>query len=319
MDTTIRYANMQDLKQIINLWDVCFEDPISWRDWYFSNRFVPENTLVLELNSRIVSAMQIRYYPYNISQSTVVAPNLLGVCTLPEFRGCGFMGQLLNKLTLDLYASGVPFLVNTPTNAAIYSKHSHAQILRKKICSATGGKSEMTNFGDLHYIYSVFSSKYSFMVQRDTGFMQSRIDDIKSDGGIICSNDGAYAMYHLTDDVCNVDELCFTEIEHVQKLFECIPAKTINFELPSDICCPEYALFKEFAPVLARIVHLENFIKLLPNPLSTDIVIKDRLIAQNNTSVSCMSSQTNREIELDIGELAMYVFASLSSFNADPY
>ncbi len=319
MDTTIRYATIQDLEQLINLWDVCFEDPISWRNWYFENRFSPEHTLVLEVDCRIVSAMQIRYYPYKIAKSTVVAPNLLGVCTHPEFRGRGFMGQLLDKLTLDLYDEGVPFLLNTPTDALIYSKHSHAQVFKKKICTTIGGNSAVPNTGDTFNIYSIFSDVYSFMVQRDSLLMNERISDVTSDGGHICSNEGAYALYHIEDHKCTIDELCFIDIHSLQKLFSRIDSKCITFELPFDVECPENALFKEFAPILARIVHLENLMKILPYSLPTDVKVCDKLIVQNNTTLKREKSSTNCEIELDIGELTMLIFSKLLSFNTNPH
>jgi len=85
---------IDDLKHI---WKTCFDDNDEYIDFYFSNRYKPENTLVHYESGRVVAMLTLLPVsvatPFGILQSHYV----YAVATLPEFRGKGISSALAAK------------------------------------------------------------------------------------------------------------------------------------------------------------------------------------------------------------------------------
>jgi len=87
----IRFAENNDTQNIISLWEICFKKD-DFSNWFFKNMFNPLETIVIEENGRIVSMLQrLAFDIKNIGEVTYI----YGACTHPDYRGKGFMEQLL--------------------------------------------------------------------------------------------------------------------------------------------------------------------------------------------------------------------------------
>lgn len=87
---------MTDLEQLLALYRVCFpeDDPSFW-EWIFHRVYVPENTLVIRENGRILASLQMIPCEIQLGEQRYAAHYIYAAATLPEARGRGLMGRLL--------------------------------------------------------------------------------------------------------------------------------------------------------------------------------------------------------------------------------
>ncbi|WP_165155994.1 GNAT family N-acetyltransferase [Parabacteroides sp. ZJ-118] len=88
---------MDKKQQIINLWRTCFRDSEAFISLYFDCVYKDENTMTIEKDGKIVSALQIVPYTMTYWGAEISVGYISGACTAPEERGQGFMRQLLRR------------------------------------------------------------------------------------------------------------------------------------------------------------------------------------------------------------------------------
>lgn len=82
-------------QQIIDLWRLSFNDTEEFIRLYFERVYKEENTLVIEKNGQVVSALQMLPYTMTYYGTEISVAYISGACTLPSMRGKGLMKQLL--------------------------------------------------------------------------------------------------------------------------------------------------------------------------------------------------------------------------------
>lgn len=88
---------MDKKQQIVDLWRTCFGDSEAFISLYFDRVYQDENTLTLERDGRIVSALQMLPYTMTYLGTEIQVAYISGACTAPEYRGQGLMRQLLQE------------------------------------------------------------------------------------------------------------------------------------------------------------------------------------------------------------------------------
>lgn len=88
---------MNRKEQIRELWQTCFEDTEAFVDFYFNRVYRDEQALTIERQGRIVSALQMIPYQMSWCGIEISMAYIGGACTVPEERGKGLMGELLNE------------------------------------------------------------------------------------------------------------------------------------------------------------------------------------------------------------------------------
>ena len=58
----IRYAKPIDKDQIVSVWNYCFEDGEDFVKYYFENVYDENNTIIIEENDEVLSALQLNKY-----------------------------------------------------------------------------------------------------------------------------------------------------------------------------------------------------------------------------------------------------------------
>lgn len=92
----IRFAEKKDYINIFDLWNICFSEDENFSNWFFTNKFEFENTLVYENNNEILAMLQrIPYKLKNIGNVTYI----YGVCTNPKYRKNGIMKEMFKYLS----------------------------------------------------------------------------------------------------------------------------------------------------------------------------------------------------------------------------
>ena len=62
----IRYARETDKNQIVSLWNYCFEDGEDFVKYYFENVYDKKNTIIIEENNEVLSALQLNKYKIDL-------------------------------------------------------------------------------------------------------------------------------------------------------------------------------------------------------------------------------------------------------------
>lgn len=91
----VRVAREEDLPAIRQIWDICFDDPIEFTDWYFANKYSVQNTVAYEEGREIAACMQVLPMELIMRGKTCKTGFVVGVSTQPEYRGQGYAGDML--------------------------------------------------------------------------------------------------------------------------------------------------------------------------------------------------------------------------------
>ena len=102
----IRYARATDKNQIVSLWNYCFEDGEDFVKYYFENVYDKKNTIIIEENNEVLSALQLNKYKIDLRNRKYDVSYVVGVSSKPEVRGLGYMKHLMTYTLEELYKSG---------------------------------------------------------------------------------------------------------------------------------------------------------------------------------------------------------------------
>lgn len=97
----ISYANVVQTKEIQRMWNQCFpQESESYIDYFFKNRYSPENTFVFTGDGRVQASLQ-RYSHEMMMYGRILQTSMIvGVATLEEYRNQGKMKALM-EVALD--------------------------------------------------------------------------------------------------------------------------------------------------------------------------------------------------------------------------
>lgn len=106
------------------MWKICFGDSDSYIDLIFSQKYKAENTLVFMENDIPVASLQM--VPFSIRFYDEIFPfyYLMGLCTLPEFRGRGYMAQLILESFSTMSARQIPLAILLPAEDWLYGYYN---------------------------------------------------------------------------------------------------------------------------------------------------------------------------------------------------
>ncbi len=91
----IRIAERDDYDRIKSMWSCCFDDTAAFVDWYFENIYLPEHTLCVWEKGTLLSSMQMLPRQLFVRGTFQPTGYVVGVMTLPQYRGRGYAGHML--------------------------------------------------------------------------------------------------------------------------------------------------------------------------------------------------------------------------------
>ena len=71
----IRYAKPIDKDQVVSVWNYCFEDGEDFVKYYFENVYDENNTIIIEENDEVLSALQLNKYTIDLKMCIRDRPN----------------------------------------------------------------------------------------------------------------------------------------------------------------------------------------------------------------------------------------------------
>ena len=201
----IRYGMDKDFEKAKKIWQECFLDSEDEVKFYFDNLYDRHKYLLLEENDEIKASLHENPYRLNFNGTVFESIYIVGVAVSPEYRGKGYMNELIRESLIENRKREVPFVFLSPINPEIYRKYGFEYVTRlskysmrtetlpyNKIERAYDIKrvelnSEDELYEDLVEIYNNQMSEISLYVERDEKYYRDWVREIRIDGGDIFS------------------------------------------------------------------------------------------------------------------------------------
>lgn len=107
-------------QQVVDLWRLSFNDTEEFIRLYFERVYKEENTLVIEKDGQIVSALQMLPYTMTYFGTEISVAYISGACTLPSMRGKGLMRQLLQHAFEEMKYRSVALTALIPADPWLF-------------------------------------------------------------------------------------------------------------------------------------------------------------------------------------------------------
>lgn len=345
----IRYAIEKDLENIKDIWNYCFGDEEGFVNYYFDNKYKPENTILIEENDELISSLQLNQYKINLNNKIYDTSYVVGVSTYPNARGKGYMKDMMDFALNELYKKDQLVSLLMPIDYRLYKKygyeHCYDQIEYKlnieelKQFKIVGDFEKITN-NHINYmmdIYNEFLLNTNGYVVRDKNYYENLFKEIKCENGHMYihkeENYEGYIIYFIMEYTMFIREICYKNISSLKSMLKFIynhntQCKKVTIMSPV-IDSIRYILpnlktseinIKPF--MMGRVINLEKFLNTLSiecNDLDgVYIEIIDNQIKENNNvfeirvkdnEVKAIKSNKKADIGLSINYISQLAFS----------
>lgn len=112
----ITYYNKEKniLKQIRQMWDLIFDDPEEFADYYFEHVCAANRILLAYVGDEMVGMLHLNPYDICIGGKKSRCYYIVGVGVLQEYRRQGIMRKMMNQALADMKKEGCPFTFLMP-------------------------------------------------------------------------------------------------------------------------------------------------------------------------------------------------------------
>lgn len=117
----IRFAEYSDIENLKQIWHLCFEDDKAYIDFFYSNKFRPDQTVLL-LENNVIAAM-LTMLPLSLSAPNTGSLNLrmlYAIATHPGYQGKGLASKLINYCNDFLKEEKVNMSVLVPASKDLF-------------------------------------------------------------------------------------------------------------------------------------------------------------------------------------------------------
>lgn len=111
-------------EEVKELWKLCFNDSDEFIEMYFRLRYNNETTMTIQSGNKVVSSLQMPYYPMTFEGTEIQTAYISGACTHPDFRGKGVMSQLLAESFSRMVQKNIPLSILIPANPGLYDYYA---------------------------------------------------------------------------------------------------------------------------------------------------------------------------------------------------
>ena len=313
----IRYAKPIDKEQVVSVWNYCFEDGEDFVKYYFENVYDENNTIIIEENDEVLSALQLNKYTIDLRDNKYDVSYVVGVSSKPEVRGLGYMKHLMSYTLEELYKNGEIVSLLMAIDYRLYKRygfdHCYDQIqynlrtdellgfrLSSKLRKATFEDAET-----LSRIYTKAMESLNGYAVRDEVYFNRFIKEVSSESGYIYIDEenNSYIAYYIQGDTFFVRELIYNNISSLKSMLAYIynhntQCKKTVINAPVDdkikliIANLKTCEIKLIPFMAGRVINFEKYIESL-NSCNIDtqkinnkyikIKVIDKYIKQNNS------------------------------------
>lgn len=313
----IRYAKPIDKDQVVSVWNYCFEDGEDFVKYYFENVYDENNTIIIEENDEVLSALQLNKYTIDLRDNKYDVSYVVGVSSKPEVRGLGYMKHLMTYTLEELYKNGEIVSLLMAIDYRLYKRygfdHCYDQIqynlrtdellgfrLSSKLRKATFEDAET-----LSRIYTKAIESLNGYAVRDEVYFNRFMKEVSSESGYIYIDEenNSYIAYYIQGDTFFVRELIYNNISSLKSMLAYIynhntQCKKTVINAPVDdkikliIANLKTCEIKLIPFMAGRVINFEKYIESLNscnidtqkiNNESIKIKVIDKYIKQNNS------------------------------------
>lgn len=160
----IQFADKSTQHQVWDMWKSVFGDSDDYMNIYFRDKYKNENTLLYMVGDKAVASLQMLSYDFTFHGVEIPIIYLSGLCTLPEFRGNGYMKMLILRSYEVASERGVPLMVLVPQESWLlnfYDKYGFAQTFDESAKELPSLKNILEiNKGNIEASYKDFDSHF---------------------------------------------------------------------------------------------------------------------------------------------------------------
>lgn len=120
----IRYGNDKDKIKAEYIWKECFTDSENEVRFYFDELYRKENFLLMEDGEKEIRA-SLHENPYEMIMNNEKLSSfyIIAVAVSPQYRGKGYMGELIRYSLRNAREKGLDFVFLSPINTEIYRRY----------------------------------------------------------------------------------------------------------------------------------------------------------------------------------------------------
>ncbi|MCI4749015.1 GNAT family N-acetyltransferase [Clostridioides difficile] len=309
----IRYAKEEEIESIKDIWSYCFNDTESFMKYYFNDKYKSENTVVALDEGKIISSLQLNQYKLLLNSKVYNTSYVVGVSTLPEGRGAGYMNKVMKFTLNELYKKGQLVSILMPIDYRLYRRfgyeHCYDQIeytintddLKNFKSSGKMIKSNLSQIDDLIQIDRTFLNEVNGNVLKDEHYYENLFKEIQSEDGFLYIHEGnekdGYIVYFLQEDKMFVRELFYKNIDALKSMLkfiynhntQCkivtISTSTID-KIRFILDNPKDSDIKIKPFMMGRVINVKKFIEDIDIEKdinsSFNLLIEDKFIDENN-------------------------------------
>lgn len=116
----IRFADEKDIPQLKGIWHISFGDSEEYIDMFMEQQIKNSQTVVYEEDNKIFSMFFLFRCDFSINGKTHPAFYLYAAATLPQYRGKGIMGKMLEFSKSYAAENGFDFIILSPAERSLY-------------------------------------------------------------------------------------------------------------------------------------------------------------------------------------------------------
>ncbi|MBY1677493.1 GNAT family N-acetyltransferase, partial [Clostridioides difficile] len=309
----IRYAKEEEIESIKEIWSYCFNDTESFMKYYFNDKYKSENTVVALDEGKIISSLQLNQYKLLLNSKVYNTSYVVGVSTLPEGRGTGYMSKVMKFTLNELYKKGQLVSILMPIDYRLYRRfgyeHCYDQIeytintddLKNFKSSGKMIKSNLSQIDDLIRIDRAFLNEVNGNVLKDEHYYENLFKEIQSEDGFLYIHEGnekdGYIVYFLQEGKMFVRELFYKNIDALKSMLKFIynhntQCKIVTISTPTIdkirfiLDNPKDSDIKIKPFMMGRIINVKKFIEDIDIEKdinsSFNLLIEDKFIDENN-------------------------------------
>ncbi|HEM7408334.1 TPA: GNAT family N-acetyltransferase [Clostridioides difficile] len=309
----IRYAKEEEIESIKEIWSYCFNDTESFMKYYFNDKYKSENTVVALDEGKIISSLQLNQYKLLLNSKVYNTSYVVGVSTLPEGRGTGYMSKVMKFTLNELYKKGQLVSILMPIDYRLYRRfgyeHCYDQIeytintddLKNFKSSGKMIKSNLSQIDDLIRIDRAFLNDVNGNVLKDEHYYENLFKEIQSEDGFLYIHEGnekdGYIVYFLQEGKMFVRELFYKNIDALKSMLKFIynhntQCKIVTISTPTIdkirfiLDNPKDSDIKIKPFMMGRIINVKKFIEDIDIEKdinsSFNLLIEDKFIDENN-------------------------------------
>ena len=334
----IRYAKEDEIDNIKDIWNYCFNDVDSFVDYYFNHKYNNKNTIVVCEDTDIVSSLQLNQYKIKLDNKIYDASYVVGVSTFPQVRGRGYMKKIMDYSLNELYKKGQLISILMPIDYRLYRKYGYEHCYDQleyniniedlKSFNLTGRlyKANEENIDDLIDINNTFLEDLNGNTVRDKEYYLNLFKEVNSEGGhIYLYNNGTYTgyiIYFLNDDNMFVRELFYKDLDSLKSILKFIynhntQCKKVTISAPINdkikfvLDNPKNTEIKIKPFMMGRVINVEEYINGLEVDedidINANIFIEDNFIKENNGVFNIKIKDKKVEARKINGDYSLYL------------